>query len=231
MHTKGKLLTFITMIIFTIAVLFFNGSCSKDTISPDAGKTTTGSSTIVYTDVNPDSVILQINPASFKLDLNNDGINDFVFNSTKGECGDGMIAPIVPYTYLSVGPASGGNMIMTNHGIIPNGLNLAAALDNSTAIAPDSMWVTTSQFLLYGASTSGYIRCMKANGYWLNVSDKYLGLKFIKGNNTYYGWARLSSSYSATPLPYRHLTIGQLIVKDYAYSSIPNQPILAGQTK
>jgi hypothetical protein len=228
--TKRKFPAFITM-IFTIVVLLFNGSCSKDTKSLDSGKTTTGSSKIVYTDVNPDSLILKMNPASFNLDLNNDGINDFEFNSTKGTCDDGLIAPEVPYVYLSVAPASGGNTIMTNSASITNGLNLASVLDSSTAIAPDSLWASTPQFLLYGASTSGYIRCMVVHGYWLNVSDKYLGLKFIKGNNTYYGWARLSSSYSVTPAPYRHLTIGQLILKDYAYNSIPNQPILAGQIK
>jgi len=230
-QTTKKLPAFISIIIFAITFLLFNGSCSKDTKSPDYSKTTTGSSKIVYTDVNPDSVILKMNPASFNLDLNKDGINDFEFNSTKGTCDDGLIAPEVLFTYLSVEPASGGNMIMTNNTIITNGLNLAPALDSSTAIAPDSLWVSTSQFLLYGASTTGYIRCMVVDGYWLNVSDKYLGLKFIKDNNTYYGWARLSSSYSVTSAPYRHLTIGQLILKDYAYNSIPNQPILAGQTK
>lgn len=194
MQLCKKLPSFITLLIFTIAVLLFNASCSKDTKSLDSGKTTTGSSTIVYTDVKPDSVILKTNPTSFNLDLNNDGINDFVFNSTKGKCEAAMIAPPIPYIYLSVEPASGGNTIMTNSVIVPDIFNLAAAFDSTTAIAPASMWASISQYFLFGASTSGYIRCMVARGYWLNVSDKYVGLKFIKGNNTYYGWARLSSS-------------------------------------
>lgn len=230
-QTTKVFFAFITMITFTIIFLLFIGSCNKDTISPDADKIATGSSTIVYTDVKPDSLILKTNPSSFNLDLNNDGINDFLFNSTKSKCEAAMIAPPVPYIYLSVEPAGGGNTIMTNSVIVPGIFNLAAAFDSATVIASASMWASISQYFLYGASTSGYIRCMVARGYWLNVSDKYLGLKFIKSNNTYYGWARLSSSYSATPLPYRHLTIGHLILKDYAYNSIPNQPILAGQTK
>jgi hypothetical protein len=52
---KKKLPFFTTIIIFSI--LIFNGSCSKDTKSPDPGQTTTGNSKIVYADLNPDSVI------------------------------------------------------------------------------------------------------------------------------------------------------------------------------
>ena len=225
---------FITMIIFGITFLLFNASCSKDTKSPDLSKPTAGSSPIVYTDVKPDSVIIKMAPALYNLDLNNDGIIDFQFSSTERICGDGLVTAIIRQLYISIAPASGG--IVTNN-VIPNPLYLVTAFDSSAVIAPGSLWVSTPQistpqFLLYGASRPGYnVRCMGAYGYWLNVSDKYLGLKFIKGNSTYYGWARLTSTYSATPGPYRYLTMGQLILKDYAYNSSPNQPILAGQTK
>ncbi len=223
-----KLSAFISIIVTSI--LIFNGSCSKDIKSPDSGNTITGASKIVYTDVNPDSVILKSEIDSFKLDLNNDGITDFEFDRFHIVlCDDNFLGTWAYESNLYIKPASGNNSIMTS------GSNFPLALDSSTAIAKDSLWATTSQVLLDGATyaTGHCITTLPTiHGYWLNVSDKYIGFKFIKANNTYYGWARLSSSYSRAPLPYHNLIVdGQLILKDYAYNSIPDQPILAGQTK
>jgi hypothetical protein len=111
---------FITMITFTIIFLLFNSSCTKDKKSPDSGKTTTGSSTIVYTDVKPDSVILQIDPTSFNLNLNNDGINDFVFvRYTVTNCIDNFLGTYGVVSDLYAAPANNRNAIRNN------GVNLA----------------------------------------------------------------------------------------------------------
>jgi len=56
---------------------------------------------------------------------------------------------------------------------------------------------------------------------WPNSVDRYLGLKLIVGANTYYGWARMQVVFGTQPT---------CIIKDYAYNTIPNQPILAGET-
>lgn len=48
----------------------------------------------------------------------------------------------------------------------------------------------------------------------------FIGLEFEKNNHTYYGWARL---YSPNGADY-------LAVKDYAYNSIADEPIIAGET-
>ncbi len=212
----------ITIVIYFIVV----AGCSKAKVVLENLKKVTLQAKIVYTDISPDSVILNTSPSTFNLDLNNDGISDFFFNATKTTCGDGLLAPLVPYIYLSV-----GGSVMTKSADSANLLDLVSVLDSATVIGPDSLWLTNSRYLLYGASEGGYIRCMVVHGYWLNVSDQYLGLKFINGDNTYYGWARFSSTYSVTPAPYLHLTSGLLILKDYAYNSVPGQPILAGQTK
>ena len=59
-------------------------------------------------------------------------------------------------------------------------------------------------------------------GLWDSLSDYYLGLRLLQSGQTHYGWVRLrvdvTSSYAS------------LIVRDYAFNSVPNQPILAGQT-
>lgn len=53
-------------------------------------------------------------------------------------------------------------------------------------------------------------------------TDKYLAVKFnltnVAGGNLYYGWIRISRSPS-----------GDITYKDYAYNSVPNAPILAGE--
>jgi hypothetical protein len=55
---------------------------------------------------------------------------------------------------------------------------------------------------------------------WCDVTDKYLGLRFQILGATHYGWARLD--------------VGELpdmwILKDYAYNSVAEAPIMAGQT-
>jgi hypothetical protein len=214
---------FIVIIIFSVFI--FNVGCSKHT-SQNPGQTIRANSKIIYTDVTPDSAILSTTD-SFNLDLNNDGITDFVFKRTTrgGECGgDDLFG--YGYRYyinLSVVPGNEKNGVIT----------YALALDSSADIISESLWTTVSQTLINGMfASSGRCNGLPANpsGDWINVMDKYLGLKFMKDNNTYYGWARLSSSYTRKQGSV-FITSGQLTLKDYAFNSIPNQPILAGQTK
>jgi hypothetical protein len=60
-------------------------------------------------------------------------------------------------------------------------------------------------------------------GKWINVNNRYLGLKFKIKGKFHYGWARLSvhnfiNDISAT-------------LTGYAYETIPNKPIITGKTK
>ena len=59
-----------------------------------------------------------------------------------------------------------------------------------------------------------------SNGAFLGVNDKFLGVKFLIGTNTHYGWARLDVSANADTIR----------LKDYAYNVAADSPILAGQT-
>ncbi len=59
----------------------------------------------------------------------------------------------------------------------------------------------------------------KCEGPWLNVKNRYLGLKFIIKGKDHFGWARLT-------------TTGRIaLLTGYAYETIPNKPIIAGKTK
>jgi hypothetical protein len=56
------------------------------------------------------------------------------------------------------------------------------------------------------------------NENWNGVTDKYLGLQFVVGGNTHYGWARLDCN-----------AIGDsVVVKDYAFDATPNTGIMTG---
>ena len=222
------------IMILIISIVIFSCSCVKQTIPTNPvptkpiSPTSPTDSKIIYTDVNPDSAIL-LGRDSFNLDLNKDSLTDFEFLATlsSSECRSGAEGERLGiFIRLSVTPENGNSAVMTS---APN-VAFAFDLDSSATIGPDSSWVNTTAVLLEGAEISNCNAITGHAGYWLNVSDKYLGLKFTAANNTYYGWARLSSTYLPGATPY-FIIGGELIIKDYAYNSVPNQPILAGQTK
>lgn len=72
----------------------------------------------------------------------------------------------------------------------------------------------------YYANTTGIMAMGTSIGNWINTTNKYLPLKLIVGANAYFGWARFDVLPGSTTF----------IIKDYAYNSIPNSCIQAGQT-
>jgi len=66
-------------------------------------------------------------------------------------------------------------------------------------------------------------------GQWANsgkgVKDRYLGVRFIIEGKIHYGWARLRFDVSTGNQPWVNATLN-----GYAYQTIPNKPIKAGQT-
>ena len=68
--------------------------------------------------------------------------------------------------------------------------------------------------------TTGISHC---SGLWLHAKNRYLGLKVVIAGKAHFGWARLSVSCPS------NLVVG--VLTGYAYETIPNKPIIAGQTK
>jgi hypothetical protein len=60
-----------------------------------------------------------------------------------------------------------------------------------------------------------------SNGAWKQATNRYLGLKFSVNGETHYGWARLTVTA-------KHGIIATLT--GYAYETIPNKAIMAGET-
>ena len=74
------------------------------------------------------------------------------------------------------------------------------------------------------ARLSGGSRSSSVSGSWINVKNRYLGVKFKIHGKMHYGWARLSVQIKF-PLAITATLTG------YAYETIPNKPIIAGKTK
>ena len=160
---------------------------------------------IVYTDVNPDTTIAN---RIYYLDLNNDGTTDdsialFVSRPSIGECRASRVSIF----------AINGNAVASS--------TYPLAMNINDTISSGLTWSASGdlRYIRSGDPTS----CLNDTvGYWTNAIDFYLGLKLIVGTYTYYGWLRMQITVNPN--------YASGIIKDYAYNSIPDQPILAGQT-
>jgi hypothetical protein len=162
---------------------------------------------IVYTDINPDKTITLRSPHIIKtygLDLNNDGINDFTLNAGRGG------SWYTQYVYVSISGLNDNEIEVADSLSVFPGYPLE--LSKNTII--------TGQEAFDGGGSLLWKNISLTKGYWEYNKTRYLGIKLIKDGFSFYGWIKLSvfdNGPSAT-------------LKAYAYNSIPNQPILAGET-
>lgn len=183
--------------------------------------TASANAQIVYTDVNPDIIdtctaYYSYNYKVDSIDLNNDGIFDLkilVFAAPSGQQSN----PPPHLGYARVSPLN-GSAIKTDSSGYPLSMNMNDVIDTN------GNWMTTAdQTLIFRSShNAGGI----VNGNWLSAADMYLGLKIISGIQNNYCWVRLNASVTAA----FSFAFASLRIKDFAYNSISNQPILAGET-
>lgn len=147
--------------------------------------------------------------SSYNLDFTHDGTTDLTIqNKTSHSCSPescvsrGSVAAILPGTNEVVFNAYG-----------------AVAMKAGMRIGPSDALKGGTERMLYGHDEWSF-----PTGSWINVNDRYLGVKFVINGETHYGWARLSvravPSFSFTP-----------VVTGYAYETIANKAIIAGQTE
>jgi hypothetical protein len=182
----------------------------------------TANGQIVYTDVNPDLVKScsgSSGSAMDSIDINNDGLFDLKLNLG------------VSYTTLS-------------HGYIRSGFVRATPLNGSeiitdTAGYPYPLYMNLNDVISTGSTTSAVLGLIlisrsvsnavgytSTTGNWTTSTDGFLGLRIVSGGQTYFGWVELNAIVVAANSP----ASATITIKSYAYNSIPNQPILAGQT-
>ena len=159
---------------------------------------------IIYTDVDPDSDGTTVDSDIF-LDVDNNGANDF---QIRQQSSDLLIAPLLSASIL--GNPNGGPydnydypFALSNGAIISNGVN--------TWIPSNGSFQTMNYYSCYLGSGGDYNN-------WCNVTDKYLGLRFLIVGDVHYGWAR----FEVISLP------SNWILKDYAYNDQWNS-IFAGE--
>jgi hypothetical protein len=146
--------------------------------------------------------------AKIPLDLNHDGKTDFTLSNS-------LSAYAGWQDKLKVEPNS-------NNAVLGTGAS-AYALRSGVHVGPNGKFQLTHTLM-----ATHYGRCQsecasQSNGRWVNVTRRYLGLKFSINGQTHFGWARLNVTITYRGV-YAALT-------GYAYETVPNAPIVTGQTK
>jgi len=151
---------------------------------------------------------------SFNIDFNHDGITDFRIANSVSACTDFC------FFELRQRPADGNSAVGYTIG---SGFPLDSALKPGARIGPRSPFKKGTAAMVVARSNVYTSNKTIVYGPWINVKDRYLGLKFQIKGNTHYGWARLNVKVGTTTIT--------ATLTGYAYETIPNKPIIAGQTK
>lgn len=174
-----------------------------------------GEAKIVYTpadkNITPDHTI--------SLDLNHDGKIDFRLKDAH------FTSPTYGFDHtgiLSVLPARQANRIP---GFSRTNRHYASALQAGVSIGPKQKFTPAPKVMATSFSDTGARRGLASscNGPWSKAKNRYLGLEFLIEGKINFGWARLNVSCQGTDV-FATLT-------GYAYETIPNKAIKAGQTK
>jgi hypothetical protein len=167
---------------------------------------------IVYTAAH-----VAIKPGStFDLDLNHDGHTDLEFV-------DFFSDRSIPIGSLQVSPfasnqGQSGNAVEVKAGSIfsPLALNRGARIGGSKLFYGSCIGCNSSVELMAWADP------YKESGDWVNVQDRFLGVKFLINHEAHYGWARLSVRVENNRVT--------ALLTGYAYETAVGKPIIAGQT-
>lgn len=158
---------------------------------------------VVYTPVH--QVILTHQKVT--LDLNHDGIADFVVSNhafcTTDICGRTLIArPLAAHNKVA---GMKGFIFTLYASAFKPGAKIGASADFS------------GKLMAASGTEYGYV------GQWQNVANRYLGLKFVAAGEIHFGWARFSVTSGTGKIT--------AVLTGYAYETIANKPIIAGRTK
>ncbi|MCH8904621.1 MAG: T9SS type A sorting domain-containing protein [Bacteroidetes bacterium] len=175
----------------------------------------TASGKIIYTDIKPDSVVVQ--PfGSYFLDLDNDGNTEY---------GVWLISTGQGITILSIDSNEVlGAAVGANHS--PHAFNF------SDSIGPNQT--------IWSDNNNGHMLMSPFGlGVWNGAQDKYLGLRFYKNSKIYYGWARLDvdslgnvftvKDYAYEDVDGKGLKAGETMITSNMQISIPPDVFLFEQ--
>lgn len=150
------------------------------------------------------------------IDLNHDGTVDFTLSnkSSGGSC----------CFYTRTLSVTGAFVGSSQNGVIGVG-RYANAVSPGQVIGPRQLFLFAPMIMATAFNDSNSF--FFTNGPFANTTDRFLGLKFTLNGQPHYGWARFSSVKAgfngSTPVVVAVLT-------GYAYETVANRAIIAGQT-
>jgi hypothetical protein len=194
---------------------------------------------IVYT---PADVPITVNGGPVFLDLNHDGIADFIFsNLFHAPSSDGF-----PSSGALLVSASGnmrnqvwGRGRASSHGRT----RFVSALHSGFSVKANKSHLQKSPTALMAGLVVDYAPearqatscsnwgpgCVSSTeGQWMYTKHRYVGLQFTIKGEIHYGWVRVE--VSRTPKS-RHINSISATLTGYAYETVPNKPIITGKTE
>ena len=175
---------------------------------------------VIYTEAH------QVTQSNLYIDLNHDGIEDFILRPMYYAGSSGLEVGLNAYGIA--GNRVAGQRLQTSSGYFFSG---ASALHRGAKIGPKGKFsvrfplMAMEIFARVGSAYSDlgpWVHKNKGKG----VSNRYLGFKFLVDGQVHYGWARLSVTLGHHP-QYEDVSA---TLTGYAYETIPNKPIVAGRT-
>jgi hypothetical protein len=183
---------------------------------------------IIYTDVIPDQIYNSVNDTCL-IDLDDDGQLDLRIRYVQDIVGLSCMQCTGQLAYprhIYVDPMPGNQ-------IADSAIAYVKELSSGDAIDGSLLWGADAGQLLVekvGASCTVWIggsicAAIYANGDWglAPPATGFVGVQFLIGGQVHYGWVRLrvQSGPGGTM---------NLYLLDYAYNSVPGEPILAGES-
>jgi hypothetical protein len=172
---------------------------------------------VIYTHAH---TTIPLNGGPVALDLNRDGQTDFSLSLRTVSTTDSrkLLADVAPGNQSNA--VWGRGTFSTSRAGFAG--EFAAALRRGFIIGPNNAYFQRGKSGLIGFAR-GYFPSQGTltGGQWFQTKHRYLGLQFLIEGQVHYGWARLD-----VPAVGSDITL-----TGYAYETIPNKPIVAGQTK
>jgi hypothetical protein len=145
------------------------------------------------------------------LDINNDGLYDLYFDSYvyENDYGTYETSSEIYSWFAKVSLSAINNCAIAVTPYELRKLN-AGQLINSSLSWCECKELLAQEEMVYDPYFHSY------DGYWFGEVKGLFGFRLKEGTDKYYGWMRMS------------VYTGYCVIYDYAYSAVPNQPILAG---
>jgi len=150
----------------------------------------------------------------YDLDLNHDGTVDFLIQRST-YCHSSSCAGFQKSLFAQ---GALGNGVM---GVVGSRWPYASALKSGAEIGPRQRVGITGELLIVAKDQD--FSTIYTWGQWVNVKNRYLGLKFKIKGEFHYGWARLNAATGGGKIT--------TALTGYAYETVANRPLRAGQTQ